>query len=1143
MRCAINTPEGSKMNQKTYIPFDQYQRYQTIANVISFYRQKNSNEIFSVLEIGSNEHKDLRLFLPNDKIVFTDMVLTDTMRQDPEFQQADGTNLPYADNSFDFVVAADVLEHIPEDRRKLFFSELNRVAEKCVVVCFPYANQEIADAESRINTYYKTLFGEDYRWLLEHRQNGLPDLEKLEQNLGTNYIFEKFFHGNIQLWEKLYYVQLDPCVKYEVIQYVNEINHFYNQNVYWSDINGTCYRVFYTFTKTEKEQQQLSKWIRQTWKVQSQCNEKFLETLLQIQGKIYQYAEKNMDNGDGCATVYWANEKHGYQQDKIYQYTYGDTENDVRLKFTLPEQVSSLRFDPMEMPCIVEDLHTYSDKGTLKAVPENGIEFEGKYIFLENDPRFQIIIDEKSISQLDLRARVIPLSYPEQRELLSLFIASNREWNERQLHFAQELEQQKAIYEEELEQQRNVYEAKLEQEKNVYEEEKKQDKNVFDKLCVKNQELQASLNHYTQHYNAAIGQREDLKRQLVEAQAAYNVISNAFFWKITKPLRVIVDLIKRPLRKIRFFRLINKGVRCCKENGFRYTWRKVKNKIHHRQEYAEIAKKPLFTEAELEAQRKEKFPRDIKFSIVVPLFNTPEKFLREMIQSVIDQTYHNWELCMADGSDEDHENVGRICRQYVKKDARIKYRKLERNLGISGNTNACFEMATGEYIGLFDHDDLLHPAALHEVMHAICEQDADFIYTDENTFHEQPKDAFCPHFKPDYAPDTLRANNYICHFTVFKSSLLEKTGGFRSQFDGSQDFDMVLRLTEQAGKIVHIPEILYYWRAHQNSVAQAIEAKPYVIEAAKGAIAEHLKRVGLKGTVEDSAVPSMYRIRYEIEREAMVSIIIANCDHVEDLRTCINSILGLTSYTNFEIIIVENNSVQEETWEYYKELKQFDNITIVTWHAQDGKFNYSAINNFGAEYAKGEYILLLNNDVEIISKDWIQEMLMFAQRKDVGAVGAKLYYPDDTIQHAGIGIGLLTLAGHYHRHFDREHPGYMGRLIYAHNVTAVTAACIMIPKRVWDQVHGLDESFEVAFNDVDLCMRIRKAGYLIVWTPYAELYHYESKSRGLEDTPEKRKRFEGEVRRFQERWKKELAAGDPYYNPNLTLDREDFSIR
>lgn len=1011
------------MEKKFNIAFDQFQRYQTVARIIEYYRAKVSNDKFRVLELGANEHKDLKLFLPQDEIVFTDVNLTQAMKADKDFIEADGTNLPFGDASFDFVIATDVLEHVSPEKRESFLREAHRVSRITAILSFPFQSKEVVEAEKRVNEYYKALAGEDFIWLKEHIDNGLPtktEIDSLLQNIGIEFV--SFIHGDIQTWEKMWYCHFNTVFMPETLNFRHRIDQYYNTNLYLGDIGDSCYRVFLILPHGSRKIWEQA--TQSMWNTQNEQRLKFLDVLLQAHQEIHFVHEQN------------------------------------KLRDLLNDSYSHIQ--TVEIRLCEKEKQWESEKAQLQAS-----------------------LDEKA-DQLQAEREMAAANFVKEQE-----------------KFQREQE----------------------------------------KLHEELEGVKGELNHYMQHYHAAIAQREELKRQLAEAQAAYNVISNAFFWKITKPFRVIVDLIKRPLRKIRFFRLVNNGVRCWKENGFGYTWRKVKNKIHHRQEYAEIAKKPLFTEAELEAQRKEKFPRDIKFSIVVPLFNTPEKFLREMIQSVIDQTYHNWELCMADGSDEDHENVGRICRQYVKKDARIKYRKLERNLGISGNTNACLEMATGEYIGLFDHDDLLHPAALHEVIHAICEQDADFIYTDENTFHEQPKDAFCPHFKPDYAPDTLRANNYICHFTVFKSSLLEKTGGFRSQFDGSQDFDMVLRLTEQAGKIVHIPEILYYWRAHQNSVAQAIEAKPYVIEAAKGAIAEHLKRVGLKGTVEDSAVPSMYRIRYEIEREAMVSIIIANCDHVEDLRTCINSILGLTSYTNFEIIIVENNSVQEETWEYYKELKQFDNITIVTWHAQDGKFNYSAINNFGAEYAKGEYILLLNNDEEIISKDWIQEMLMFAQRKDVGAVGAKLYYPDDTIQHAGIGIGLLTLAGHYHRHFDREHPGYMGRLIYAHNVTAVTAACIMIPKRVWDQVHGLDESFEVAFNDVDLCMRIRKAGYLIVWTPYAELYHYESKSRGMEDTPEKKERFGGEIRRFQERWKKELVAGDPYYNPNLTLDREDFSVR
>ncbi len=654
------------------------------------------------------------------------------------------------------------------------------------------------------------------------------------------------------------------------------------------------------------------------------------------------------------------------------------------------------------------------------------------------------------------------------------------------------------------------------------------------------EKVNTELAYYKMHYAAAIGQREELKRQLADCQNAYNVISNAFLWKITKPLRLILDFLKNHLRKITVLRLLYKGIRSLFKEGFSKTWKKAQYKIANKRAQNTAANMPLFSKEELEAQRREIFPKQIKFSIVVPLFNTPEKFLREMIESVLNQTYSNFELCMADGSDKDHKYVGLICRQYMKKDKRIRYNKLEKNLGISENTNACLKMAAGDYIGLFDHDDLLHPAALHEVMRAICEENADFIYTDENTFHNSPNDAFCPHFKPDFAPDTLRANNYICHFTVFKKSLLEKTGVFRSECDGSQDFDMVLRLTEQAKKIVHIPKILYYWRAHKNSVADSVGAKPYVISAAHRALEDHLKRVGLKGEVLDTVVPSMYRIRYEIQGEPLISIIIPNMDHAKTLKNCVESILNKSSYKNYEILIVENNSVEKETFAYYKEIEKLKNIEVVSWQ---GIFNYSAINNFGAGRAKGEYLLLLNNDTEIISPDWLQEMLMFAQRSDVGAVGAKLYYPDDTIQHAGIGIGLLTLAGHMHRGFDRQNPGYMGRLIYAQDLSAVTAACVMIPRRVWNEIGGLDESFEVAFNDVDMCMRIRKAGYLIVWTPFAELYHYESKSRGAEDTPEKQERFSGEVQRFQQRWRKELNQGDPYYNPNFSLDREDFSIR
>lgn len=607
--------------------------------------------------------------------------------------------------------------------------------------------------------------------------------------------------------------------------------------------------------------------------------------------------------------------------------------------------------------------------------------------------------------------------------------------------------------------------------------------------------------------------------------------------KAVSPLRHVTALIKRLA--------IGRTLVYLKKNGLRATvYRVLKGAGPMPVDKRKLKKiaKDYYISAQRRAQEENaQFPKNIKFSVLVPLYNTPESFLKAMIESVQAQTYKNWELCLADGSDREHSFVGEICKKYADGDKRIKYEKLEKNLGISENTNACIRMATGEYIALFDHDDLLHPSALYEVMRAICEHGTDFIYTDENTFSEEPRDAYNPHFKPDFSPDTLRSYNYICHLSVFSRELLDSVGYFRSEYDGSQDYDLILRLTEKAKKVFHIRKILYYWRAHKNSVAQDVAAKPYTVTAAKKALAAHLERCGLKGEVLDSSVPTTYHIKYEIDGNPLISVIIPNKDHTDDLDICLKSLYEKSSYKNFEVIIVENNSTEKETFEYYETLTQkHGNIKIVTWK---GNFNYSAINNFGVNYAKGEYILLLNNDVEIINGSCLEEMLMFAQRKDVGAVGAKLYYSDDTVQHAGVILGLGGTAGHAHKHFGRSHPGYMARASIAQNLTACTAACLMMRRDVFDEVGGLDESFEVAFNDVDLCMKIREKGYLVVFTPYAELYHYESKSRGNDSTPEKLERFRGEIDRFKEKWQKQLDDGDPYYNPNLTLTRDDFSLK
>lgn len=620
----------------------------------------------------------------------------------------------------------------------------------------------------------------------------------------------------------------------------------------------------------------------------------------------------------------------------------------------------------------------------------------------------------------------------------------------------------------------------------------------------------------------------------------YNQIMNSFFWRLTAPARKVSHKIKNSLSKHKKLLIAAIYLKGFLRGGFRGG----KNRVA--QYLGNIGKPKVLTFKLSKKVRKNhknhKFSKTIKFSILVPLYNTPMDFLEQMIKSVELQTYGNWELCLADGSDNEHTEVGKYCLQRAKSDKRIKYKKLTDNKGISENTNACIEMATGDYIALFDHDDVLDLTVLFEYMKVICEQDADFIYCDEDKFSEFGGELYDANFKPNFAVDNLRSNNYICHFTVFKKSLLEKSGVFRKEFDGSQDHDMILRLTEQAKNIVHIPKILYHWRVSAASVASDPYAKPYTIEAGKKAVAEHLERVGLKGTVESTVIhPNIYRIKYDIEGEPLVSIIIPNYNHVDELSRCIDSIIDKSTYKNYEIIIVENNS-DEETFKYYETLKKYENVKVVVYKPEGG-FNYSAINNYGVQFANGEHYILLNNDVEIITPDWIQEMLMYSQRSDVGAVGAMLYYPDDTIQHAGVTIGVLTLAGHNFKHSVRGNPGYFGRAGYQQNVSAVTAACLMLPAKVYREISGLDESFAVAFNDIDFCMRIRKAGYLIVFTPFAELYHYESISRGDDQTSEKRARFVSEVERFQERWKNELEQGDPYYNPNLTLDREDFSYK
>lgn len=585
---------------------------------------------------------------------------------------------------------------------------------------------------------------------------------------------------------------------------------------------------------------------------------------------------------------------------------------------------------------------------------------------------------------------------------------------------------------------------------------------------------------------------------------------------------------------------VKKGILYLRHYGARGFWIKLTERFQKSDiDYKEWYENQKVSQEELEKQKKKVFVYAPKISILVPVYNTPQVFLKQMIQSVRKQTYANWELCIANANP-DNEEVKQILEICTKKDDRIKVVNVPENEGITQNTNRALDIATGEFVGLLDHDDLLEESALYEVVSRLNEKkETDVLYTDEDKVTTDLDEYFSPNFKPDFNLDMLRANNYICHFFVAKKELIEKVGRFRAEYNGAQDYDLILRCTEQAGKIEHIAKILYHWRVHKESTADNPLSKMYAYEAGKKAIEDHLKRCNTEGKVLQTENLGFYRVKYPVEGKPLVSILIPNKDQVETLDKCLKSIEQRTVYDNYEIIIIENNSTAQETFDYYKRICN-DKLRVVYWKKE---FNYSAINNFGVKQAKGDYLLLLNNDMEVISGDWLEEMLSHCQRPEVGAVGARLYYPDDTVQHAGIIIGIGGVAGSVFVGMKRGYTGYMHRAAIQQDLSAVTAACLMVKRAVFEEVGGLEEKLKVAFNDVDFCLKIRKKGRLIVYDPYVELYHYESKTRGAEDTKEKVRRFQSEIEYMRCHWIDILKEGDPAYNPNLTLKKWDYSLK
>ncbi len=587
-----------------------------------------------------------------------------------------------------------------------------------------------------------------------------------------------------------------------------------------------------------------------------------------------------------------------------------------------------------------------------------------------------------------------------------------------------------------------------------------------------------------------------------------------------------------------------------KEEGAEQLWRDVSFRVAlamHRDQWQHRADIP--TRRALKQQLAHPLQIDNTISIIVPLYNTSARFLKELLASVTTQTYPHWQLILVDASDAQHAAVGKTCQTAASKDARICYQKLAENSGIAGNTNAGFALATGAFLTLLDHDDVLYPNALYNVMERILQTGAEMVYTDEIILSDDLKDLRGYHFKPDYAPDFLNGCNYITHLCVFSRVLFARAGGREyPEFDGAQDYDLILRLCEQLTSprhITHIPKVCYTWRAAAGSTAEnLVEAKPYALAAGERALAAHFARIGRDAQVESlPEAPGAYRVRYALETTAMVSVLIPNKDHIEDLDRCLASFTAKAGYENYEILVIENNSTDAATFAYYDTMSQcYPKVKLVRYA---GGFNFSAINNVGRSAAQGEYLLMLNNDIEILSDNFLAELLSYAQREDVGAVGAKLYYPDDTIQHGGVILGINGTAGHSHKSHPRDAVGDIYRLVTPQNYLAVTGACLLTKTSLYDAMGGLDEGdFAVAYNDVDYCLKLWEAGYLNVFTPWAEAYHYESKSRGLDTNAENEARYAREKAAFQSRWGHFLPEGaDPYYNTHFNCLFENFGLK
>ena len=1121
------------------LPFDLFTRNTLIRKMVGSIK-KNDETTFKILDVGGRAG-NLSDFLPDDELHILDI----RPGEESNYVLGDIINSAYKDDSFDVVISSDVYEHIPKNERLDAITEMLRISNNFVILGAPFDSKDVRDAEIKAFNYFNEIVGEPHPWLKEHIDNGLPSRDDFEHFLGANrFEFLAVGTNNISNWllMQLFIFYSFKYGKYELfyeknglVHKVSEPHRFYNENfLELGDLLKPTYRTIYLIGKKgglpkvdfkPNDKVNVSKYytfetlifkhidvLSHNMDNSIQNLETFLNANNEQIEELNQSIQKKDAHIQNLETFLNANNEQIEELNQSIQSKDAHIQNlenmivesnmklnDIYRSTTWQVLTKYQHFVDSLLPHTTKRRHVY-DLGiiSIRIIVNDGF---SAFLYKLKEKVRESTLDASKIAliQTNLNPPHIPLSLV--KGLSSKFTFPTNNLNEIRILTA-------------------TYQRKnSDLELHITNTEGQ----IIRKSSIKGHRIQD--NEYTSFKFKPI---KDSKEHTFIFKLISKGEPSAAVWhneSVTFPeLALIYD--DTPINgSIGFQVFANIGTKS------RYDLWILKNEP---------------TQAKLKQYEEEiqNFEYQPKVSIVTPVYNPDVAWIEAALESVINQAYGNWELCLADASTKD--DVKMVIEAYAKKDSRVKVKFLSENKGISGNSNEALSLATGEYIGLLDHDDELSPDALYEVVkHLQTNRDADMIYSDEDKI-DLDGNRSNPFFKPDWSPDMFLSCMYTCHFGVYNKKIIDEIGGFREGYDGSQDYDLVLRFIEKTDSIHHIPKILYHWRTAPGSTAYMANVKNYAYIAAKKAITDYMKRNNIEGEVLDGSWTGSYYLKRKILKKLLVSIIIPTKDNVDVLKRCIDSIIQKTNYSNYEIVIVNNKSNDNKTYDYFEEIETRNNVRILEYNED---FNFSAINNFAVQNSNGEVLVFLNDDTEIIVEGWLTAMLEHVQRSEVGVVGCKLLYPNNTIQHAGVILGITgtpgekAVAGHSHKHLPNTIHGYVGRVNVVHNLSAVTAACMMLRKDVFEEVGGFDENLSVAFNDVDLCLKIREKGYLIVYTPYAKLYHHESFSRGYEDTPEKQERFLGEIEYIREKWGKVIDDGDPYYNPNLTLEREDFSIR